>query len=238
MFDEEPVEEFITEVHGLKIAYEKYGRGPNYLLMICGAVGCYKKDFPDHVLRNFDPELVTLIVIDPPGYGKSRPPDRAQEIHRCSKDAKFCLGLMEAATSTKVDYRGSLAFKGMRNVDQWLAASREPYLEYYSLEELRIQWAALCDVVQKVYDDLGGRFPSDFALQQIKCPVLICHGAMDRFCMDPKLMIQSLSNVKPPPRLEIQALGGHDFHLKYARWFSNKVQFLLKTVVIPATNGK
>ncbi|KAK0394413.1 hypothetical protein QR680_000720 [Steinernema hermaphroditum] len=273
MFDEEPVEEFITEVHGLKIAYEKYGRGPNYLLMICGAVGCYKKDFPDHVLRNFDPELVTLIVIDPPGYGKSRPPDRAQEIHRCSKDAKFCLGLMEQlqmtpfgvvgwseggrtaihvadqgkqkvncmillATSTKVDYRGSLAFKGMRNVDQWLAASREPYLEYYSLEELRIQWAALCDVVQKVYDDLGGRFPSDFALQQIKCPVLICHGAMDRFCMDPKLMIQSLSNVKPPPRLEIQALGGHDFHLKYARWFSNKVQFLLKTVVIPATNGK
>ncbi|TMS32164.1 hypothetical protein L596_000043 [Steinernema carpocapsae] len=231
MADEEPIPEFVTEILGQKIGYEKYGHGPNNLLFICGAVGCYKKDFPDHVLRNFNPELVTIVLIDPPGYGKSRPPDRIQEIHRCAKDAKFCGELMKdlelapfgvvgwseggrtaihvadqykkdvncmilMATSTKVDFRGSLAFKGMRNVDQWLPNSREPYLEFYTLDELRIQWAAICDVVQKVYDDLGGRFPSDFALQQIKCPSLILNGGMDRFVLDPKLMMQNLSNAK------------------------------------------
>lgn len=36
---------------------------------------------------------------------------------------------------------------GMRNTDQWLSSSKEPYLEHYSEEFLKEQWAALCDVV-------------------------------------------------------------------------------------------
>ena len=47
------------------------------------------------MLSVFDPQLVTIICIDPPGYGTSRPPDRKQEINRCKKDAAYCIKLME-----------------------------------------------------------------------------------------------------------------------------------------------
>lgn len=83
--------------------------------------GCYKKDYPEHVLRAFDSLVYTIVCIDPPGYGKSRPPDRfgffftrefilwslsflkivkfrifrKQEVNRCMKDAGFCIKLME-----------------------------------------------------------------------------------------------------------------------------------------------
>ena len=35
----------------------------------------------------------------------------------------------------------------MKNTDQWLAASREPYLRHYDNAFLKKQWADLCDVV-------------------------------------------------------------------------------------------
>jgi len=57
--------------------------------------GCYKKDYPESMLSAYDPEAVTIICIDPPGYGTSRPPDRKQEINRCKKDAGYCIKLME-----------------------------------------------------------------------------------------------------------------------------------------------
>ncbi|CAB3404788.1 unnamed protein product [Caenorhabditis bovis] len=85
--------EFIIDMN---IGYCKYGHGPLNVLCICGAVGCYKKDWPLAVLQHFSPDLVTMICIDPPGYGTSRPPDRKQEVNRCMKDADYCLGLMEA----------------------------------------------------------------------------------------------------------------------------------------------
>ncbi|KJH44070.1 hypothetical protein DICVIV_09910 [Dictyocaulus viviparus] len=83
------------DIDGLGIGYAVYGNGPNSILCICGAVGCYKKDWPISLLKNFDPTLVTIVCIDPPGYGTSRPPDRVQEVNRCMKDAIFCLNLMK-----------------------------------------------------------------------------------------------------------------------------------------------
>ncbi|KAK6029622.1 hypothetical protein OSTOST_04263, partial [Ostertagia ostertagi] len=74
-------------IDGLKIGFCRYGSGPKIVLCICGAVVS--------VLKHFDPDLVTIICIDPPGYGTSRPPDRIQEVNRCKKDAAFCLKLME-----------------------------------------------------------------------------------------------------------------------------------------------
>ncbi|KAK6037844.1 hypothetical protein COOONC_20850 [Cooperia oncophora] len=91
---EELVED-TTVIDGYKIGYCKYGDGPNLVLCICGAVGCYKKDWPLSILRHFNKSLVTIVCIDPPGYGVSRPPERIQEINRCKKDAVFCLKLME-----------------------------------------------------------------------------------------------------------------------------------------------
>jgi len=39
------------------------------------------------------------------------------------------------------------SYKGMRNTTHWLPTAKESYLQHYSEEFLREQWAALCDVV-------------------------------------------------------------------------------------------
>lgn len=108
-------------IDGLDIGYCRYGNGPNVLLCICGAVGllpytsfhlalfpgCYKKDWPLTLLKHFDPDFVTIVCIDPPGYGTSRPPDRKQEVNRCMKDAGFCVKLMQ------VEWRGGDTVKAI-----------------------------------------------------------------------------------------------------------------------------
>ncbi|VDM79210.1 unnamed protein product [Strongylus vulgaris] len=97
MVEDKPISEDTEIIDSTKIGYCKYGSGPNSVLCICGAVGSYKKDWPSSLLKHFDPDLVTLVCIDPPGYGTSRPPDRVQEVNRCMKDAGYCLKLMEAS---------------------------------------------------------------------------------------------------------------------------------------------
>ncbi|CAD5209658.1 unnamed protein product [Bursaphelenchus okinawaensis] len=255
----EPIIEAHAEVMDMNIGYCRYGHGPYVFLFICGGVGCYKKDFPEGVLRAFDPDFATIIAFDPPGYGESRPPDRKQEVQLNKKDAKVgialmkqlnllpftCLGWSEGgrsaihlaqlaprecnslillSTSTQIDFRGDMAFKGMRNTDQWLPNAKETYLAHYSEEFLKEQWAALCDLVSKVYKDLGGRFPSDMALSQVKQPVLIVNGGTDRFILDPKHMTDKLQN----SRVEVHAQGGHDLHIKYPRWFAIKLTQFVK----------
>ncbi|CAI2347270.1 unnamed protein product [Caenorhabditis sp. 36 PRJEB53466] len=96
MTQDESLMEGHEQVKDANIGYCKYGNGPNYIICICGAVGCYKKDWPLNVLSHFPPGEVTMVCIDPPGYGTSRPPDRKQEVQRCMKDSEYCLGLMSA----------------------------------------------------------------------------------------------------------------------------------------------
>ncbi|KAI6171630.1 putative alpha/beta hydrolase [Aphelenchoides besseyi] len=256
----EPIVEDSVELFDRKIGYQRYGHGPIKFLFICGGVGCYRKDYPENVLRAFDPDEFTIVCIDPPGYGQSRPPDRQQSVNLNKQDAKFGLALMQnlqltpfacmgwseggrtaihlahlatpkfcshlilLSTSTKVDFRGDMAFKGMRNTDQWLPTAKATYLEHYSEEYLKTQWAALCDVVSQVYSDLGGNFPADAILKQIKQPVLIVNGGTDRFILDPKHMTEKLSN----SRVEVHAQGGHDLHIKYPRWFAIKLSSFVK----------
>uniref|UniRef100_A0A0M3ILW0 AB hydrolase-1 domain-containing protein n=1 Tax=Ascaris lumbricoides TaxID=6252 RepID=A0A0M3ILW0_ASCLU len=85
---------------------------------------------------------------------------------------------------------------GMRNTEQWLPDAMEAYLKFYSKEYVTKQWADLCDVVQQVYDLLGGRFPCDYVLPNLKLPVLVLTGGMDRFCADPKYFTTVLPNCK------------------------------------------
>lgn len=46
-------------------------------------------------------------------------------------------------------YKLIFGISGMRETNHWLAAGRQPYLDHYSPETLRTQWAALCDVVDQ-----------------------------------------------------------------------------------------
>uniref|UniRef100_A0A0N4ZJR7 AB hydrolase-1 domain-containing protein n=1 Tax=Parastrongyloides trichosuri TaxID=131310 RepID=A0A0N4ZJR7_PARTI len=246
--------EDVIKILDCNIGYCKYGCGPTNILMIPGGVGCYKKDYPENVLSQFDSNFVTIVCIDPPGYGKSRPPDRKQAINRCQKDAKYCIELMKIlklepfnvvgwsegartaihvgvqgkdvtnslvliAASTKVDQRGAMIFKGMRNTDQWLPNARETYLQHYSEEFLKEQWAALCDLVVEVYDMLGGVFLSHNMLPQLQCPVLMINGGQDRFIMDPKIMTDKMKNSE----VLIHAQANHDVHIKFPKWFAQNV---------------
>uniref|UniRef100_A0A0K0FG27 Valacyclovir hydrolase (inferred by orthology to a human protein) n=1 Tax=Strongyloides venezuelensis TaxID=75913 RepID=A0A0K0FG27_STRVS len=246
--------EDILQILDCKIGYCKYGSGPIKILMIPGGVGCYKKDFPESVLNQFDPNLVTIVCIDPPGYGKSRPPDRKQSVQRCQLDAKYCLELMKIlklepfnaigwsegartaihvagqgkdlvehivliAASTKVDQRGAMVFKGMRNTNQWLPNAREVYLQHYSEDFLREQWAALCDLVSEVYEMLGGSFLAHNVLPQLQCPVLLMYGGQDRFVMDPKIISDRLKKCE----VLFHAQANHDVHIKYSKWFAQNV---------------
>lgn len=246
--------EDVLQILDCKIGFCKYGSGPTNILMIPGGVGCYKKDFPESVLSQFDPNLVTIVCIDPPGYGTSRPPDRKQSINRCQLDAKYCLELMKIlklepfnavgwsegartaihvggqgkdlvkhivliAASTKVDQRGAIVFKGMRNTNQWLPNAREAYLQHYSEEFLREQWGALCDLVSEVYDMLGGVFLSHNILPQLQCPVLLINGGQDRFIMDPKIITDRLKHYE----VLVHAQANHDIHIKYPKWFAQNV---------------
>ncbi|GMT23021.1 hypothetical protein PFISCL1PPCAC_14318 [Pristionchus fissidentatus] len=256
-----PLETGHVEINGINIGYCRYGTGPNLILCICGAVGCYAKDFPETLLRHFDPSLVTLICIDPPGYGTSRPPDRKQEVMRSTKDSEFCVKLMQSlelvpftvcgwsegartavevaarggpsvvnrmilmAPATRINELAANAFKGMRNTDHWLASAKAPYLAHYDEAFLKKQWADVCDVVVEVFEMLGGRFPCDQRLGQITQPTLILTGGQDRFCTDPKT---TLLKVLKNARVETQLHGNHDFHIKYPKWFAEKVQTFVK----------
>lgn len=71
MADVEPVKEEVTQILDRQIGYCRYGHGPNKYLFIPGGVGCYRKDYPESMLRAFDPEKNTIVCIDPPGYGTS-----------------------------------------------------------------------------------------------------------------------------------------------------------------------
>lgn len=48
----------------------------------------------------------------------------------------------------------------------------------------------------RVYDLLGGRFPSDYVLPNLKIPALVMIGGMDRFCGDPKYFESVIVNCR------------------------------------------
>ncbi|PIO61866.1 hydrolase, alpha/beta domain protein [Teladorsagia circumcincta] len=246
MVEESPplIEDTMT-IDGLKIGYCKYGHGPKLVLCICGAVGSYKKDWPVSVLKHFDPDFVTIICIDPPGYGTSRPPDRVQEVNRCKKDAAFCLKLMEnlkltpftvigwsegGRTAMHVAAQGGpetipprtvlrLAKQHRENVTIGLTKDQGDYVPRTPHGHARSLRSEL------VYDFCGGRFPCDYVLPKITVPSLIMNGGQDRFCADPKTCFLS---VLKNARLEVHAQGGHDFYIKYPKWFSENVQKFLR----------
>ncbi|MCP9262335.1 Valacyclovir hydrolase [Dirofilaria immitis] len=200
-------------------------------------------DFPGKVLKAFNPLFCSIVCIDPPGYGTSRPPNRLQEVYRCMKDAPFQLNLTPftvlgwsegsrtaihvaahgiqlvnnmilLSATTRIDSRAARVTYGMRNTDEWLPDAIEPFLIHYPEEFVKKQWIDLCNVIQQVYELLGGRFPSDHILPSLKIPVLVLNGGMDRFCSDPKL--------------DSHFLGGHDFYIKYPRWFAERVSAFIK----------
>ncbi|CAG2170092.1 unnamed protein product, partial [Oppiella nova] len=95
MSDEESFSSSVA-VNGWSVWYEKFGSGPKPVLLIPGAIGTGRTDFyhqleGDNVL---DFDLVTIIAVELPGWGRSRPPVRKYGTGVYDNDAQCLYELM------------------------------------------------------------------------------------------------------------------------------------------------
>ncbi|XP_012265443.2 valacyclovir hydrolase [Athalia rosae] len=87
-------EEQKINVKGVDINYLKVGSGSHPVLLLPGTLGSIWTDFKPQV-TNMDREKFTLIAWDPPGYGKSRPPNRTFPLDFFARDAGIAYELMK-----------------------------------------------------------------------------------------------------------------------------------------------
>lgn len=99
-----PKEETI-EVGSTIINYVKVGTGDNNLLCLPGALGTVWTDFKPQV-EGIDREKFTLVAWDPPGYGKSRPPEKKFTTDFYEKDADAAYEFMKALNIPKYSILG------------------------------------------------------------------------------------------------------------------------------------
>ncbi|CAG2112440.1 unnamed protein product [Medioppia subpectinata] len=84
-------------VNGYPIGYDRYGTGPSPVLMIPGALGTSKTDFYEQLEGDdqLDQDKFTIIAVDPPGWGRSRPPARKYDDNVFNNDADCYYELMK-----------------------------------------------------------------------------------------------------------------------------------------------
>lgn len=74
---------------GKLINYLKVGDGDKVLLLCPGAIGTIWSDFKPQI-ESLDRKRFTIVAWDPPGYGKSRPPNRKFTTKFYEEDADAC----------------------------------------------------------------------------------------------------------------------------------------------------
>ncbi|CAG2109202.1 unnamed protein product, partial [Medioppia subpectinata] len=88
------------EVNGWTVWYERFGSGPKPVLLLSGAIGTGRTDFMPQLEGEYalDFEKFTIIAVEAPGWGRSRPPVRKYGINTYNNDAQCfhavmgCLG--------------------------------------------------------------------------------------------------------------------------------------------------
>ncbi|RVE51996.1 hypothetical protein evm_003274 [Chilo suppressalis] len=99
-----PKEEKI-KIGNCNVNYVKVGHGPHNVLCMPGALGTIWTDFRPQV-EGFDREKFTLVAWDPPGYGKSRPPERSFPTDFYVKDADYANQFMKNLGISKYSLLG------------------------------------------------------------------------------------------------------------------------------------
>ncbi|XP_058790154.1 valacyclovir hydrolase-like [Phymastichus coffea] len=86
--------EYKVNVDGVDINYVKTGSGEHAVLLLPGMMGTIWTDFKPQI-DNLNKEKLTIIAWDPPGYGKSKPPNRTfpKNFHR--RDATWACNFMK-----------------------------------------------------------------------------------------------------------------------------------------------
>lgn len=97
---------------------------------------------------------------------------------------------------------GLKVFGGEGGVKPLIALGANPLFIYYKNFPLapyifnQLLHIVIKILIFRVYNDLGGRFPSDHVLSTLKIPVLIINGGNDRFCQDPKYFLEKIPQSK------------------------------------------
>jgi len=85
--------------------FEQVGNGKNHLFLIPGALGSSRTDFAKQ-LEKLNRDKFTIVAWDPPGYGKSRPPDRQFSLDFFHQDAKAAAALLKHLNVPKTNVIG------------------------------------------------------------------------------------------------------------------------------------
>ncbi|XP_025074126.1 valacyclovir hydrolase isoform X2 [Pogonomyrmex barbatus] len=231
------VEERKIKVDGMEINYARVGTGDHPVLLLPGALGTIWTDFKPQI-ENLDRNKLTIVAWDPPGYGKSRPPNRTFPDDFFQRDATWAHNLMKTLGYTKF----SLVGWSDGGITSLLLASTYPDSirkmivlganAYIHPDEIKIYenyfqktWSNWIDSVLRLYKTQNGDLCKQI-LSKIKCPTLIIHGAKDAMVLPehPTYLKENIANSK----VHIFEKGAHNLHLRYPEEFNNLVtNFLL-----------
>ncbi|CAD1476929.1 unnamed protein product, partial [Heterotrigona itama] len=159
-------------------------------------------------IEGLDRGKFTIVAWDPPGYGRSRPPDRTFPDDFFQRDANWAYNLMKALGYTKFSLIGwsdggitSLMLASMfpNNIrkmvavaanayvtpeevkiykNTWSEKMRAPMIEVYGTEYFRRTWSDWVDAVLRICEKQHGDLCKEL-LAKIKCPSLIIQGTKD-----------------------------------------------------------
>lgn len=91
---------------GTKINYCTSGDGGHVVLLLPGALGTGRSDFTPQLESLNSSGKLTLIAWDPPGYGKSRPPNRSFPSDFLKRDAQIAQKFMSSLGHEKFSILG------------------------------------------------------------------------------------------------------------------------------------
>ena len=91
---------------GTKINYCTTGSGGHVVLLLPGALGTARSDFTPQLEGLNSLGKLTLVAWDPPGYGKSRPPNRTFPQNFFERDAYVAKKFMQSIGHDKFSVLG------------------------------------------------------------------------------------------------------------------------------------
>ena len=245
-----------TMFDGSSIYYEKYGTGPEKVLLAPGGTGSIRTDMQP-LIDSLDKSKLTIVAFDPLGYGRSRPPERNYDIGlgMYKQDATHGTelmtqlgfssftwigwsdggrtGLMAAALfPTKIDRLiiwGALPFVTER---QRLGLQTSVRLELWNearKKSFHDEYGP--EIAQKMWARHVAFYQSldnlcQEMIPKIRCPTLILHGKKDVVEQE---FVEKLSRQIPICEFYVYPEGGHNLHMDETVDFTRRVHKFIES---------
>ncbi|RWS11680.1 valacyclovir hydrolase-like protein, partial [Dinothrombium tinctorium] len=229
------------KVHDYNIYYEIHGDGENVILLLPGALGTIETEMRK-IIELFSQEAdLTVVAVDPPGYGKSMPPLKDFANHY-RKDCDIFHNFMQKLGFKTYSLFGFsdggrvgliMAAKYVNEIKKvavwatsaFITKSEKEYIKNILRDVSKWkQWkvAALEKVYGSQLQEYWGKFIDAYCeyddiftndLKFIKCPVFILHG--DKDPVIDKLHADYLAKNVTKAKVYHFPEGGHNIHDKY-----------------------